>query len=104
MSPGVNPGVSMEACRHSPGEYRPQIDRDRCEGKDECVRVCPVHVFQVRKLTLEERQALAFLSRLKAAAHGNRQSFAVHAELCEACGLCVKACPERAITLLRCAV
>ncbi len=93
--------MSQEPCKHSPGEYRPRIDRDRCEGKDQCARVCPVHVFEVRKLTGEERKSLAFLSRLKATAHGNRQAFALHAELCEACGLCVKACPERAITLLR---
>jgi NAD-dependent dihydropyrimidine dehydrogenase PreA subunit len=41
------------------------------------------------------------LGRLKALAHGGKQAFAVSAEACHACGLCVKACPENAIRLVR---
>ena len=93
--------MNPETCKHSPGAYRPQINRGRCEGKRDCVEACPVGAFEVRKLTAEERQALGFFSRLKAAAHGNLQAFAIHGELCEACGLCLKACPEQAITLVR---
>jgi NAD-dependent dihydropyrimidine dehydrogenase PreA subunit len=33
--------------------------------------------------------------------HGGRQAFAERAEQCSACGLCVQACPEQAITLVR---
>lgn len=28
----------------------PRIDLARCEGKADCVRVCPVSVFEVRKV------------------------------------------------------
>ena len=77
------------------------IDRSRCEGKDECARRCPYQVFEVRQLSAPERIALPLLARLKTRFHGNRQAFAVRAELCHACGLCVAACPEQAITLVR---
>ncbi|WP_349700487.1 4Fe-4S binding protein [Acidisarcina polymorpha] len=44
---------------------------------------------------------MPFLSRIKASVHGNRQAFAVRAEACQACGVCVSACPEGAIQLVR---
>ncbi len=88
-------------CKQPPGVFRPVIDRSRCEGKDECARVCPYKVFEVRQLSVPERSALPLLARLKTRFHGNRQAFAVRAELCHACGLCVAACPEKAITLAR---
>ena len=55
--------MSREACKRSPGEVRPEINRDRCEGKADCVRVCPTNVFEVRELTAGERRGLAFLAR-----------------------------------------
>ncbi|HUO92190.1 MAG TPA: ferredoxin family protein [Rhizomicrobium sp.] len=88
-------------CKQPAGVVRPEINRSRCEGKEDCVRVCPYDVFEIRTLTKDERRALPFFARLKAAAHGNRQAFAVRAEACHACGLCVQACPERAIRLVR---
>ena len=88
-------------CKQPPGVVRPEINRSRCEGKEDCVEVCPYDVFEIRTLTKDERGALPFFARLKAAAHGNRQAFAVRGELCHACGLCVQACPERAIKLVR---
>jgi 4Fe-4S ferredoxin len=33
--------------------------------------------------------------------HGGKQAYAVNADACRACGLCVTACPEKAITLAR---
>src|SRR5208282_6157445 len=88
-------------CKQPPGIVIPEIDRTRCEGKEDCAEVCPHNVFAVRVLTRDERRALPWLARLKAAFHGNRQAFAVRAELCHACGLCVEACPETAIRLVR---
>jgi ferredoxin len=33
--------------------------------------------------------------------HGWKQAFAVNADACRACGLCVEACPEKAIRLMK---
>lgn len=93
--------ASTETCKQTPGAFAPVIDMRRCEGKADCVRVCPHDVFAVRTLTAEERGALSFLTRVKVAVHGGRQAFVVNAGQCEACGLCVAACPEHAITLAR---
>jgi NAD-dependent dihydropyrimidine dehydrogenase PreA subunit len=92
---------STESCKQPAGVVAPLIDRTRCEGKEECAAVCPYDVFEVRVLSREERSALALFPRIKAAFHGNRQAFAIRAELCHSCGLCVEACPETAIRLAR---
>ncbi|HEV8549990.1 MAG TPA: ferredoxin family protein [Polyangiaceae bacterium] len=83
------------------GLLAPVIDRNRCEGKEDCVRVCPYDVFAIGTLSEAERAALSFKGRMKAFFHGNRQAFAVRAENCHGCGLCVEACPEKAIGLAR---
>ncbi len=83
------------------GLLAPVIDRNRCEGKEDCVRVCPYDVFEIGKLGEPERSALSFVGRIKGFVHGYKQAFAVHAEACHACGLCVTACPEQAIKLAR---
>jgi 4Fe-4S ferredoxin len=88
----------MTDCKE-PGRVVPVIDRNKCEGKEDCLRVCPYHVFEIRKLGAEEKSQLSFVGRLKAFAHGNQQAFVVLPDECHACGLCVTACPEKAITL-----
>ena len=93
--------MSAPSCHQPAATVAPVIDRNRCEGKEDCVRVCPYDVFEIRKLTQQDRAGLSFLGRIKASVHGNRQAFAVRAELCHACGLCVAACPEHAIRLAK---
>ena len=87
-------------CKRPAGEVVPQIDRERCEGKEDCVAVCPYGVFEVRTLEHAERKELSWRGRIKAFAHGNRQAFAVRADQCHACCACVAACPEHAIRLV----
>ena len=86
------------ACKE-PGRLRPIVDLAKCEGKADCVRVCPYDVFVVDVLPVEQRASLSFFARMKSLAHGHRKAFVVKGDDCHACGLCVKACPEKALTL-----
>ncbi len=90
-----------ENCKQNPGIFSPQIDRGRCEGKADCVTICPYDVFELGILPPEERTTLGFVAKAKGFVHGWKQAFAVNAEACRACGLCVSACPEKAINLKR---
>jgi NAD-dependent dihydropyrimidine dehydrogenase PreA subunit len=86
-------------CRGEPGKVAPVVDRNRCEAKDDCVRVCPYDVFEIRELRPEDKAGLGFIGKLKAWAHGNRQAYVVRPEACHACKLCIDACPENALSL-----
>ena len=89
-----------EICEPVSGRMVPHIDRNRCEGKADCVRVCPFELFTIIKLTPTQRAELPLPSRLRAAVHRNRQATVKSPEDCHACGKCVTACPENAITLV----
>jgi 4Fe-4S ferredoxin len=86
-------------CKHEAGKFAPVIDRNRCEGKQDCVKVCPYDVFTIGRLPSEERRSLSLLGKVKGFAHRWQQAFATNAKECHACGLCVTACPEKAIIL-----
>ena len=88
-------------CKHDPGVMLPVIDRNRCEAKEDCVRVCPFDVFEIRPLGSEEKRALSWKGWLKAWAHGHRQAFAVRSDACQGCARCIEACPEGPIRLAR---
>ena len=88
-----------EKCKAQPAAYRPEIDRGRCEGKAECVAVCPYGVFEVRRIDDADWRTLPLRAKLKVWVHGKKTAYAVHADACQACGLCVTACPEDAIAL-----
>ena len=92
--------MTMATCAPEVGRLRPVIDRNRCEAKRDCARVCPYDVFEVRRLSAEEKAALGLLARVKLLVHGGQQAFAVRGDVCHACGLCVQACPEHAIRLV----
>lgn len=88
-----------ENCQEVSGRVAPVVDRNRCEGKEDCVRVCPYNVFELGTISSEQRKALSFMGKLKAWGHGGRQAFVVQPLACHACKLCVDACPENALTL-----
>ncbi len=87
-------------CKSPPGKLVPVIDRGRCEGKAECLRVCPMDVFEVRRIEDGDFARLGLLGKLKSMAHGRNTAYAPRAAACEACGKCVAACPENAIRLV----
>jgi NAD-dependent dihydropyrimidine dehydrogenase PreA subunit len=87
------------SCKPVPNGRVPVIDRNRCEAKADCVAVCPYDVFEVRRLTVDERTGVSLWGQLNLLAHGGRQAVVVAPDQCHACGLCVTACPEKAIRL-----
>jgi 4Fe-4S ferredoxin len=91
----------MTECRAEPGELAPVVDRGKCEGKAECVEVCPFHVFEVRRIDETDFAELGVLGKLKSLAHGRKTAYTPRASACQACGKCVAACPEKAIKLVR---
>ena len=87
-------------CKGPAGALRPQIDRNKCEGKEDCLRVCPYDVFTIGVLPVEDRKSLSIIGRLKGFGHGYKQAFVTKPNECHNCGLCVTACPEKAIKLV----
>ena len=95
----ANPNRPGERCRAEPGVFVPVVDLSRCEGKRDCTEVCPYDVFEVTRITDEDFGSMSVLSKLKSLAHRRQGAYAVRAQDCHSCGLCVVACPESAITL-----
>jgi 4Fe-4S ferredoxin len=87
--------------RAAAGEFVPVIDRAKCEGKADCVEVCPFHVFDVRRIADTDFAKLGVFAKLKSIAHARKTAYTPLASACQACGKCVAACPEKAIKLAR---
>jgi NAD-dependent dihydropyrimidine dehydrogenase PreA subunit len=95
-----DPARPGEKCKAAPAAYRPVVDRARCEGKRDCVEVCPYGVFEVGRMRDDEFAALPLAARIKSFVHNRRTAYTPREDACRACGLCVVACPEKAIRLV----
>jgi len=96
----THPERPGEKCRAEPGHFRPVVARDRCEGKRDCVDVCPYGVFEVRRMEDSDFAQLSVFGKFRSIVHGRKTSYTPQADACQACGLCVVACPEKAIQLV----
>lgn len=61
---------------------------NRCEGKLDCVVVCPQDVFEVRRIDDDDFAALGLIAKVRVAAHGRQVAYTPNADQCRACGLC----------------
>ncbi len=89
-----------QRCEEPPGKLVPLVNRAKCEGKADCVAVCPYGVFEVGTISEAEFRALPVFARVKVWVHGKKTAFTPKADACRACGMCVVACPEKAISLV----
>src|SRR5215216_7989109 len=69
-----------EQCRAPAGQFVPQVNRNRCEGKSDCAQVCPYDVFEVRRIDDADWRALSVLAKLKVFAHRKQSAYAVRAD------------------------
>jgi 4Fe-4S ferredoxin len=98
----MNASLAASAnCKQTPGVIVPVVNLKRCGGKAECAVVCPEDVFVIRQIEPADYGRLGPLNKLKLRVHGMKVAYTPNADACRACGLCVTACPERAITLAR---
>jgi 4Fe-4S ferredoxin len=53
----------------------------------------------IRTVSPAEKANFRLRGKLKLFVHGGKQAFVLDPDACRGCGLCVKACPEKAIKL-----
>jgi 4Fe-4S ferredoxin len=86
-------------CKFDAGMMVPIIDPMRCEAAGPCVPICPYDVLGIRTVSPAEKAELPLMGRLKLFVHGGKQAFVLDPDGCRGCGLCMQACPEKAIKL-----
>ena len=96
-----HPDRPGERCNAPAETWTPIVDHGRCEAKSDCVVVCPNDVFEIRRIGDDDFSRLSPIARLRVLAHRRKTAYTPKADACHACGLCVVACPESAITLVR---
>ena len=89
------------SCKEDAKTVVPVIDLNKCEGKKDCVAVCPYDVFEMAAIDDKQFRELKFVAKIKTLVHGRDKAYVVNPDLCHSCGLCVSACPEKAIKLVR---
>ena len=90
----------MESKKKGKGQWilYPIVDFNKCSGKGPCIPICPFNVFEMTPIKSEDKENLNWIGKLKTSFNKNK-AYVTNAEVCNACGLCVTVCPEKAIKL-----
>jgi len=91
--------LTKDNCKEEAGQLIPVIDFNKCEAKGPCIEVCPYDVFEMKSISNEDFKQLSFIGKLKTKVHGKDKAYVAKSDSCHACGLCITACPEKAIKL-----
>lgn len=87
-------------CDNAGGKLMPIVNFNSCGAKADCVAVCPYDVFEMRPITIEDKAKLNLKGKIKTFFF-KEKAYLTDPSLCHDCGLCVQACPERAIKLTK---
>ncbi|MFK8054823.1 MAG: ferredoxin family protein [Saprospiraceae bacterium] len=87
-------------CADESGKVMPLVNFNSCGAKEDCVAVCPFDVFEMRPITPEDKAKLNLKGKIKTFFF-KEKAYLTAPALCHACGLCVTACPESAIKLVK---
>lgn len=87
-------------CAETGGKLMPVVDFNSCGAKGDCVAVCPYSIFEMRPIALEDKAHLNLKGKIKTFFF-NEKAYLTDPSLCHSCGLCVQACPEKAIKLTK---
>lgn len=85
----------MSSCSETSGILTPVVNLNNCGGKEDCIPACPYNVLEMTTISEEDKLKGKLKTFFKP-----KKAYITNANLCYACGLCVKACPERAIKLI----
>jgi NAD-dependent dihydropyrimidine dehydrogenase PreA subunit len=84
----------------STGRSGRHLDRQRRQAERDCTDVCPNDVFEIRRIEPDDFGTLGLTAKVKVIAHRRLTAYTPNADACRACGLCVVARPEDAISLV----
>ncbi len=79
--------TSTTVCKQPPGVIVPAVDLRRCEGKGDCLAICPENVFEIRRMDDADYRSLGMLHRFKLRVHGMQVACKPNADACRSCGL-----------------
>jgi NAD-dependent dihydropyrimidine dehydrogenase PreA subunit len=85
-------------CSDIAKKLMPIVNFNSCGCKEDCVAVCPYNVFEVRPISKKDKATLNLKGQIKTFFYPGK-AYVINPEQCHACGLCVQACPEKAIKL-----
>lgn len=86
-------------CSDVSEKLMPLVNLNNCDGKKNCVEVCPYDVFEIKPISTEDQAKLNLKGKIKTIFF-KQKAYVINPNKCHSCGLCVLACPEKAIKLI----